>query len=234
MCRCADHPYHTLRHIKLRIPGRSYLMRHSFTVCVWACLRWINSFSHVHFIPTSLPLSLCLCISGFSVLSSFHPPICPGSLFVWRVCFRFLLLSKHAPFSWVRFCHFVRAPGLTPSHTHTHQHMYKHIFQTSWNTIKRLWSIFLQQQWIIWPLLWKKLPVVMNPPKSAVLLFSIKLLRVFQLSVNLSRPPVLVHSLRFHQHWECPQQAAVFGDRALKVHWTWPAGTKQYTGKVNH
>lgn len=126
MCRCADHPYHTLRHIKLRIPGRSYLMRHSFTVCVWACLRWINSFSHVHFIPTSLPLSLCLCISGFSVLSSFHPPICPGSLFVWRVCFRFLLLSKHAPFSWVRFCHFVRAPGLTPSHTHTPAHVQTH------------------------------------------------------------------------------------------------------------
>lgn len=50
---------HTSTH-KVENSRESQWVRHSFSVCVCACLRWINSFSHVLSIPALLSLSLDL------------------------------------------------------------------------------------------------------------------------------------------------------------------------------
>jgi len=92
------------------------LLRHSFSVCVWTCLRWMNSTSQVcpnpslhSLAPVSLP----------RLLPPTCPPFCSPFLFVLVVCFRLFLLGKHAPFSWVRFCHSVCQSYWPHPHRHS-------------------------------------------------------------------------------------------------------------------
>lgn len=79
--------------------------------CVCLYLSELNEQPHSRSLYPHLPLS------GFPIiLLSFYtspPTICAGPLFVLVVCSRLHLLCKRAPFSRVRFCHFVKAPVLT-------------------------------------------------------------------------------------------------------------------------
>lgn len=100
-CECMDLP---LTQKVEQIWGRLCL-RHSFRVCVWACLRWTSSSSHVH---PLLHFSLSFSLSGFFIHSLHLQTVLPSAhnpLFVFLVCFRLSLLGKHAVFSWLRFCH---------------------------------------------------------------------------------------------------------------------------------
>lgn len=58
------------------------------------------------------------------------PPICSGSLFVLVVCFSLYSLGKHAPFSWVRFCHW-------PSNSLKHMLKHKHLKQAHTHDLPR-------------------------------------------------------------------------------------------------
>lgn len=73
-CACADQPYHTVKGESSR---KHLWMCHSFSMCVCACLWWINSFC--------LPLFL---VSLSSLLPFASPSlICSGSLFFFSCVF---------------------------------------------------------------------------------------------------------------------------------------------------
>lgn len=103
--------------------------------------------------PPSSPSDSLVSLSSVCLLHSvlLHAQ---GLCLCWLCVLRLFLQGKHAPFSWVRFCHFVRAPGLTLTHTHTLEHMSKHTCQTSSDSRLKaaIIKIFVQQQWITYHL----------------------------------------------------------------------------------
>lgn len=109
-CSCACPARRTRTPPKWRISGSS-----TWCVTVSVCVS-----VHVGCVWTAsimLPLSASLPPSASHMLRVF---VCAP-----LVCFRLLLLGKHALFSWLRFCHFVRAA--CPTWTNTLVHVKRNI-----------------------------------------------------------------------------------------------------------